>query len=54
MIITIECEELKKMKSKEGYPLNKIIYIKYKEKENINKALFEMKAQEKIAEVTTI
>ena len=42
------------MKMDDGNFLNQIIYIKYKEEDNVKKALLGMKAQENIAAKTTI
>ena len=38
----------------EGGSQNQIIYIKYKEEENLKKTLLSIKDEEKIAEITTI
>ena len=38
----------------EGDSQNQIIYIKYKEEENLKKTLLSIKDEEKIAEITTI
>ena len=42
------------MKMDDGNFLNQIIYIKYKEEDNVKKALLGMKTQENIAAKTTI
>ena len=39
--------KVKKTKLEKGDSLNQIVYIKFKEEENIKKALFRIKAQEK-------
>ena len=47
-------DEVEKMKMDEEDSPNQIIYIKYKEEENIKKVLLAMKDEGKIAEITTI